>query len=74
MADTTLSRERAKDLQILLAKTQRDLLRTGRENLDVEVLQILCELLDAVARPEVPLFSVASERWDLTLPCGSCTH
>jgi hypothetical protein len=28
-------------------------------NLDIEILKILCELLDAMTRPEFTLFSVA---------------
>lgn len=74
MAHAALSREGPKDLQILLIKAERDLLRARRSNLDVEVLQILSEFLDAVARPEVSLFSVAPESWNPTLLCSYGAH
>src|SRR2546422_3514855 len=57
MADAALSCEGTENLQILLVKAQRDLLGARRLNLDVEILEILCELLHAVMRPEVALFS-----------------
>jgi hypothetical protein len=75
MPDAALCRERAQHLQVLSVKAQRNLLRARWANLDAEVFQILGELLDAVARPEVTLFSVASERGDPGLLCGCrCTH
>jgi hypothetical protein len=74
VAYAALGREGAQYLQILLMKAERDLLGARWANLNIEVLQILSKLLDAVTRPEVTLFSVVSERWDLALPGGCCTH
>jgi len=74
VSDAALSREEAQCLQVLLVKAQSDLLRARWVNLDVEILQLLRELLDTMARPEVTLLSVASEHWDLSLPSSCCTH
>jgi hypothetical protein len=74
MADAALSRERAKNLQIRLVQPERDLLGARRMNLDIEILKILCELLDAMTRPELTFFSVASESWDPALSSTRCSH
>jgi len=74
MADAALSCEGTENLQILLVKAQRDLLGARRLNLDVEILEILCELLHAVMRPEVALFSIASESWKLAFLSSHCAH
>jgi hypothetical protein len=74
MAYATLSCEGPEDLEIAFIEAERDLLRARWVNLDVEILQIFCELLHAVTRPEITLVSVAPERWDLALLRGACTH
>jgi hypothetical protein len=55
-------------------EAQRDLLGPRRVNIDVEIFKLLCELLNAVTRPEVAFFSIASKLWNLVLPYGCCTH
>jgi hypothetical protein len=74
MSHATLSRKRAEDLEIFLVKAQRDLLRARRANLDVEVFQLPRKLLHAVTGPEVALFAIASEAWNLALLLGCCRH
>lgn len=74
MSYAALRRERAEDLEVLLMKAKRDLFRARRTDLDVEIHQVLCELLQAVTRPEGSLFLVASESWNPTLLCNSRPH
>jgi hypothetical protein len=74
MTHAALSRKKTENLKIFLVKAQRDLLRARRANLDVEILQLPRKLLHAVTRPEVALFAIASEGWNLALPFGCCWH
>ncbi len=74
MPYAALRRERAEDLEVLLMKAERDLLRARRTDLDVEIHQVLCELLQAVMRPESTLFLVASEGRNPALVCSNCPH
>jgi hypothetical protein len=74
VCDATFSGEGTENLQILLVEAERDLLGARRANLDVEILEILCELLHAVTRQKVTLFSIASERWKFAFLCSHRAH
>jgi hypothetical protein len=74
MSHAALSRKRTENLEIFLVKAQRDLFRARRANLDVEIFQLPRKLLHAVTRPEVALFAIASEGWNLPLLFGCCRH
>jgi len=74
MSYPALRRERAKDLEILFMKAQRDLLSARRTDRDVEIHQVLGELLQAVTCPERTLFLVASESGNPTRAYSNRPH
>src|SRR2546425_1246833 len=74
MSHAVLGCKRTERQQVLLVETHRDLFCAWGANGNVEIFEMLCEFLDAVARPEVTLLLVAAEAWNLTLPCRYRTH
>jgi hypothetical protein len=61
MADSTAFRQLFESRQVVLVEPQRDLFGARRSNLQVEILQLVIEFLDAVTTPELPLGSFAPE-------------
>src|SRR5206468_10173276 len=61
VSDAARRRERAEELEVVLVETEGDLFRARGSNLDLEIRETLDKLLNAVARPEVTLFSITGE-------------
>src|SRR2546422_1055240 len=66
--------KRLEGLQIVLVETHGDLFCARGANGDVEILEIFCELLDTVTRPERTLLLVSAETRDLCLPFCRGAH
>ena len=71
MSDAARRRETAKDLEVLLGETWRDLFRAWWPNLDLESRETLGKLLHAVARPEITLRVITAEGRDAGLLLGA---
>src|SRR6266508_3506954 len=74
MADAAHSCKRTEGLQVLFIETYRNLFCARRPNRDIEVFELPCELLHAVTRPEVTLFSVTAKPWNLAPSHSYRTH
>jgi hypothetical protein len=66
--------QRTEGLHIIFVETHRNLFGARRANGNIEVFEMPRELLDAVARPEIPLFSVIAELRNSAFLRGYGTH